>query len=61
MVLNIDFKTIRSLFYLITPNESTFASVDQVPNYAEKVTELWFVYLLEKKLYFRQQIIISYW
>ncbi|VDM49388.1 unnamed protein product [Toxocara canis] len=41
----LNLRNLRAIFYLVTPNETTFPHVDEVPRYVENATS-WFIILI---------------
>lgn len=44
---------LRRLFYAVTPNETSFPTVEEVPKYVDEVSRLLWLYLISDNIEFR--------
>ncbi|EJW71165.1 hypothetical protein WUBG_17925 [Wuchereria bancrofti] len=46
MLYRLNLNNLRFTYYLITPNETMFETVDEVPNYTLQVTPWWLLFII---------------
>lgn len=50
MSLNLDFFTLRSIFYLLKPSETFYKNVSDVPDYTAKAFNIFFSFIIIEQI-----------